>query len=155
MLTIVSGGQTGVDRAALDVAIARKIPHEGWCPKGRKAEDGIIQYFYNLKETETEDYEQRTKLNVRDSDGTLIILRGKAIGGTFLTIQEAEKLKKPLFVYDFNAETSVSKVVAWVKENKIKKLNIAGPRESQTIGIYKDTFNLISEFANSFIRAKI
>ena len=83
MLTrIVSGGQTGVDRAALDVALELSIPCGGWCPKGRKAEDGALPARYPLKETPSEEYAQRTTWNVRDSDGTLILTHGAPTGGT-------------------------------------------------------------------------
>ncbi len=103
----------------------------------------------------TKNYEERTKLNIKDSNGTLIVLRSEPIGGTLLTIEEVVKLKKPLMVYDMNKERRVNKVVVWFKENNILKINIAGPRESQTPGIYKDSFHLISEFTNNIIRSMI
>ena len=86
---IVSGGQTGVDRAALDVALSLQIPHGGWCPKGRRAEDGPIDSKYLLKETDEEKYEVRTEKNVIDSDGTLIFSKGLLTGGTLLTLEMA------------------------------------------------------------------
>src|SRR5215469_17702424 len=85
-LTIISGGQTGADRAVLDWAIDRGIPHGGWCPRGRRAEDAPLESRYGLKETPSEDYAQRTKWNVRDSDGTVIFsLKPQLIGGSELT----------------------------------------------------------------------
>ena len=84
---IISGGQTGADRAALDVALELKIPCGGWCPKGRRAEDGRIDDRYPLKETPSTDYRVRTRLNVEESDGTLVITRGPLTGGTALTIK--------------------------------------------------------------------
>ncbi len=142
---IVSGGQTGVDRAALDSAIAQNIPHGGWCPKGRKAEDGIISSHYQLTETPTVEYEERTKLNVRDSDGTLILVKVPPIGGTLLTIEEAMKINKPLLVFDISKEKNIKIIVDWIKKHDIKILNIAGPRESQTNGIYDCSKNLLLE----------
>ena len=93
---IVSGGQTGVDRAALDAAMAHDVPVGGWCPKGRRAEDGVIPERYPLKETPSDAYEQRTAWNVRDSDGTLLITDGALEGGTALTMQEAKRQGRPV-----------------------------------------------------------
>ncbi|MFQ5587063.1 MAG: putative molybdenum carrier protein, partial [Thermodesulfobacteriota bacterium] len=92
---IVSGGQTGVDRAALDVALELGIRCGGWCPKGRLAEDGVIDSRYHLDETGSKSYSQRTEWNVRDSDGTLILTVEEPTGGTALTIRAAEELGKP------------------------------------------------------------
>src|SRR6266851_4977853 len=95
---IISGGQTGVDRAALDVALELGIPCGGWCPKGRRAEDGRIPKRYPLVETPTPAYPVRTEWNVRDSDGTLVLARGQASGGTALTIEFATDYGKPCLV---------------------------------------------------------
>src|SRR5947209_13063019 len=92
---IVSGGQTGVDRAALDVALELGLPCGGWCPRGRRAEDGPLPARYPLTETSWEGYPQRTRWNVRDSDGTLILTRGQPDRGTALTIKLAQRLGKP------------------------------------------------------------
>lgn len=143
---IVSGGQTGVDRAALDAAIELDIPHGGWCPKGRIAEDGTLIAKYLLDETETNDYTIRTKFNVRDSDGTLIILRGVAEGGTAMTIEEALESEKPIFIYNLLENEPIEDIIEWIKSNHIKTLNIAGPRESKQPGIYTAAKKLLLRF---------
>lgn len=148
---IVSGGQTGVDRAALDVAILHNIPYGGWCPKGRKAEDGIIPTKYILIETNTDDYTERTLLNIRDSDGTLILLKGTAGEGTLLTIEQAKVQKKPLFVCDLKEKIDPANLHRWIKNNFIKTLNIAGNRATQTEDIYHAAF----DFLNNFIDYKM
>src|SRR4030095_6805682 len=95
-IKIVSGGQTGADRAALDWAIEHGVPHRGWCPQGRRAEDGRIGPQYNLKETPESQYVQRTEWNVRDSDGTLLVtLDNRLSGGTKQTLQFARRYRKP------------------------------------------------------------
>jgi len=133
---IVSGGQTGVDRAALDVGLERKIPVGGWCPKGRLAEDGVIAEKYPLQETATEIYEERTRKNVEDSEGTLILTRGHPTGGTAYTVEVALTLGKPLWIVDFENEADARKAADWMDRNLIRILNVAGPRESKAPGIY-------------------
>ncbi len=133
---IVSGGQTGVDRAGLDVAIALGIPHGGWCPKGRKAEDGALPAIYQLQETPTADYKQRTAWNVRDSDGTLIMTRGIPTGGTATTIKLASTHGKPCLVLDLLANPTQALALDWIANNRIRVLNVAGPRESGCPGIH-------------------
>ncbi len=142
---IISGGQTGVDTAALDIAIALGISHGGWCPKGRLREDGIIPLKYNLQETNSSDYSQRTKLNIYDSDGTLIFLpRDKKINdGTLLTIDEVKKTNKPYLVIEHFEDDQLVQIKQWLEINAIKILNIAGPRESQSVGIYKQCFDFL------------
>lgn len=138
-LKIISGGQTGVDRAALDVAIKLGIPHGGWCPKGRLAEDGTIPAQYLLQETKSGDYDERTLLNIRDSDGTLIIIPDKITqitDGTILTLTTIKKQNKPFFILDLSQQVDLVNMIDWVVVNKIDILNIAGPRESQCGGIY-------------------
>ena len=133
---IVSGGQTGADRAALDWAIAQRIPHGGWCPAGRKAEDGAISSRYQLKEMPCNGgYLKRTKSNVRDSDGTLILsLDVELTGGSLQTQVFADKLSKPcLHLYpDMNWSVLLGE---WIAQNEIKVLNVAGPRASGASGI--------------------
>ena len=142
---IISGGQTGVDRAALDIALALNIPHGGWCPKGRKAEDGIIPAEYLLQETSSADYAERTAFNVRDSDGTLILLKGEPIGGTLLTIELALKLIKPCFIINLAEPLKTAEFCSWIKNNYIQTLNIAGPRASQVPDIYQLAYSTLQQ----------
>lgn len=132
---IVSGGQTGADRAALDWAINHGISHGGWCPAGRRAEDGIIPERYRLQETPGRNYEQRTRWNVRDSDATLIIsLSSELSGGSLATQQWAKKMKRPcLHVYPH--EGWESKAAAFFEATPVQVLNVAGPRASGVAGI--------------------
>ena len=134
---IISGGQTGVDRAALDVAFEYSVPCGGWCPNGRKAEDGVIDDKYPLQQTPSASYAQRTQWNVRDSDGTLILTIGSLSGGTALTRMFTERCKQPCVVVDLDVETSVRRVAEWLSENTIKELNVAGPRQSLKEGIHE------------------
>ena len=146
---VVSGGQTGVDRAALDAALEADLDCGGWCPQGRRAEDGPIPEKYPLSETESGAYIARTRLNVEDSDGTLIVTRGRPTGGTRRTAEHARFIGKPLHVVDLksspdDAEAHLADVRAWIAENDIRVLNVAGPRESTRPGI--------NEAAMAFLR---
>jgi hypothetical protein len=132
---IRSGGQTGVDRAALDAAIEAGIPHTGWCPRGRRSEDGPIPSRYHLIETAEADYAVRTGLNVRDADGTLILTRGAPEGGTRLTLELARAMRKPVFLADPSEMHSVRDVRTWLRDNGIRELNVAGPRASKSPSI--------------------
>jgi len=140
---IVSGGQTGVDRAALDTALSLGLNCGGWCPKGRRAEDGTIPEFYPLKETPGRDYVQRTEWNVRDSDATLILCRGKPLGGTAMTVQFAKAAGKPVYLVDLEAAVDEQAIRHWLDEQWAATLNIAGSRESQHPGIYHQTLTLL------------
>lgn len=146
---IVSGGQTGVDRSALDAAIQLSIVHTGWCPKGRKSENGVIPEIYQLNETESEKYEERTQLNVRDSEGTLIFVPStpiKVTDGTVLTMREVFEKNQPHLIIDLSQNQNInSQLKDWVNEKKISVLNIAGPRESQSPGIYKTVFKILTD----------
>jgi len=133
---IISGGQTGVDRAALDVACELGIPRGGWCPKGRLAEDGPLHLNYPLKETRSCDYEQRTEWNVRDSDGTLVIHDGIISDGTHLTIVFTSNYKKPCLQVDLNNAFSKRDFRLWIKEHRVYVLNVAGPREAEKLKIF-------------------
>lgn len=133
---IVSGGQTGVDRAALDVALALGIECGGWCPHGRRAEDGPIPEHYPLRETASPRYEERTEANVRDSDATLALTRGAPTGGTALTCELARRYARPCMVVDLAAGAPVAAVQHWLDTNSVEVLNVAGPRESGAPGIY-------------------
>jgi hypothetical protein len=132
---IISGGQTGVDRAALDVAIFLEIDHGGWCPKNRLAEDGTIPPQYLLQETESRDYAVRTEKNVLDSDGTLILYDGVLKGGTRLTVQLAQRFRRPLLMVDLTENPDATETREWISKHGLRRLNIAGPRESTMPGI--------------------
>lgn len=139
---IVSGGQTGVDRAALDVALALKVSRGGWCPAGRLAEDGIIPRAYPLIATPDRDGALRTEWNVRDSDATLIFSPAPLTGGTALTVGCAEWYRRPYRVFDpFHA--SPLELHKWLESVGPSILNVAGPRESAFPGIYRDTYDLM------------
>ena len=132
---IISGGQTGVDRGALDAAIALRIEHGGWCPQGRQAEDGRIADCYRLEETDSPDYPVRTERNVVESDATLILFRGRLSGGTLLTQRLAEEHQRPFLAVDLDSPLSPGEIRKWFEENQVRVLNVAGPRESQCPGI--------------------
>lgn len=140
---IVSGGQTGVDRAALDFALAARIPCGGWCPKGRRALDGPIPPRYPLRETASSGYRPRTEYNVRDSDGTLIIGRGPLEGGTAFTVKVAEGLGKPCLIIDADRPPERRQVEDWMRRHRIRTLNVAGPREEGRPGIHDRAVELL------------
>ena len=135
VLEVVSGGQTGVDRATLDAALGLGLPCGGWCPRGRRAEDGPIHSRYPLRETPAADYSQRTEWNVRDSDGTLVLTLGRPSGGTAFTIAAARRLGRPLLVLDLHDGPEPETARHWIEAEGIAVLNVAGPRESQRPGI--------------------
>ena len=137
---VVSGGQTGADRAALDAAGDLDIETGGWVPRGRWAEDGGVPDCYpNMAETESADPAQRTEYNVRDSDGTVVFSRGDVSGGTKLTIEMAGKLRKPMLHLDLatqSVETAAGRLLEWTATEGIEVLNVAGPRESEDPAIH-------------------
>jgi hypothetical protein len=141
---IVSGGQTGADRAALDVALALGLEVGGWCPAGRPAEDGRIPDRYPLTETGTADRAERTIRNVRDSEGTLILASAEPAGGTLLALREAELLRKPHLVVNPETADAEDRVAEWLRLWQPKVLNVAGPRESESPGIYAATFRVLA-----------
>ena len=141
---IVSGGQTGVDRAALDVALALGIPCGGWVPRGRRAEDGRVPERYPMREARRSSYGERTRLNVRDSDGTLILAVGEPTGGTALTAAFARQLGKPCLLIDMEATPDPSMISDWLGRHGIRVLNVAGPRESTCPGIHGQAKALLS-----------
>lgn len=144
---IVSGGQTGVDRAALDWAIRAGVPHGGWCPRGRLAEDGVIAPHYHLTETRTDEYAERTEWNVRDSDATVIIsLHASITGGTELTLRLAQACGKPVsHVYaDLGMDLAVARLKAFLIEHSVKVLNVAGPRVSKEPAVGEFVFKVLS-----------
>lgn len=145
---IISGGQTGVDRAALDFAIENNIPHGGWIPKGRKTEDGRLPDKYHLQEMNTSSYSKRTEQNVMDSDGTVIISHGKLKGGSLHTKKFAVIHNKPYLHLDMNNIKIIDGIKTlndWIKKNKIKTLNVAGPRASDDKRIYKVTKDIFED----------
>jgi hypothetical protein len=143
---IISGGQTGVDRAALDAAIKLSIEHGGWIPQGRLTESGPLPPKYQLQETESSSYAERTERNVLDADGTLIISRGPLTGGSEYTREMAIKHQRPWLHIDlrhraaFQAATMIN---TWILNKGIEILNVAGPRASKDSKIYHDTCNII------------
>lgn len=139
---IISGGQTGVDRAALDFAHAKQINSGGWCPKGRWAEDGIISQKYQLQETTSDNIDERTAKNVEEADGTLIICRKRLDTGSLQTIQHCKTFGKPFLLIKEGEENSFNK---WMQSNSINILNIAGPRESNEPGIYIFALKILTE----------
>ena len=143
VLLIVSGGQTGTDRAALDWAIARGVPHGGWCPSGRVAEDGPIPEHYRLRETPGANYAQRTEWNVRDSDATLIVsIDAELAGGSLLTQKVARGSGKPhLHVARGHCRAEV--VRAFLQRHRVRILNVAGPRASKEPEVYAYTLALL------------
>ncbi len=145
---IISGGQTGVDRAALDVALELGIPCEGWCPRGRRAEDGVIPERYPLQEAPTSNYADRTALNVRDSDATLILAKSPLRGGTALTQKFADRYRRLCLVVDPRDAKSSAIVLKWLTANHIKVLNIAGPRESLRFDVTRDAANFLRRLLN-------
>ena len=135
---IVSGGQTGADRAALDWAIWHEIPHGGWCTKGRRSEDGAIPAIYRLQPTPTVHYRQRTEWNVRDSDATVIFtVRPRLTGGSLLTKRFAEQHSKPvLHLYPSQSYQTTEALLRFVTSNDVSILNVAGTRASKEPTIY-------------------
>lgn len=143
---IISGGQTGADQAALDAAIKLGIPHGGWVPKGRMTENGPLHEKYNLIETPTNLYPERTERNVVDSDGTLILSHGHLTGGSEYTRKMALKLNKLFLHIDLSAKTRFDAAVQinnWIVAHDIKVLNVAGPRASKDPKIYDATLDII------------
>ncbi|HOC69738.1 MAG TPA: putative molybdenum carrier protein [Candidatus Hydrogenedentes bacterium] len=151
IIKILSGGQTGADRGGLEAALRCGVLHGGWCPKGRKAEDGRIPACYTLRETDTENYPQRTERNVVDSDATLVFTRGVPAGGSLLTLELARRYGKPWYAVDLARESweeHITGIVAWLQGKATDgegtscgrppeacALNVAGSRERENPGI--------------------
>jgi len=147
---IISGGQTGVDRGALDAAIELGIDHGGYCPRGRIAEDGKIPRRYQLTENESVEYWVRTEQNVQLADGTLILYRDQLSGGTEFTRRMALKHRKAHLVVPLAQEADALVVRRWITDNRIERLNVAGPRESLCPGIAVETRRfLLAVFATA------
>ena len=138
-MKLVSGGQTGADRAALDIALELGIEHGGWVPKGRAAEDGPLPNRYRVRETPSEDRAERTERNVADADATLLISRGPLVGGSELTRRFAAALGKPVLHVDLSklgAVEAADRIARWLGALGCRTLNVAGPRASEEAGIY-------------------
>lgn len=149
---VISGGQTGVDRAALEVALFLEIPHGGWCPKGRRAEDGPIPETFDLIETASFNYAIRTEKNVVQSDGTLILFRNVITRGTGLTVKFAKRHQRPYLCIDLAeipdtdadaTEAASQEILGWLTKENINVLNVAGPRESTTPNINSQSHSLL------------
>ena len=137
---VISGGQTGVDRAALDTCLEAGFPCGGWCPAGRKAEDGEIPLHYPLHELWSANYDDRTRKNIQESDATLIIYEKKLNGGTLLTYNYAKETGKPVFLFKispFFIDEALGQLIHFLTINQVETLNIAGPRASQWAKAYE------------------
>jgi len=145
---LISGGQTGADIAALDVALRHNFPHGGWCPRGRRAEDGPIPGRYKVVETPSAAYIQRTEWNVRDSDGTVVFTLGPTVtGGSLRTIEFARKHGKPC-LHIARAGSYIDPALPlrqFVEEHGIKRLNVAGSRESTAPGIHRWVMQVLED----------
>lgn len=140
-IKIISGGQTGADRSALQFAIRNNILHGGWCPHGRRAEDGRIPDVFQLDETPSTEYEQRTEWNVRDSDATVIFTLNEPLcGGTLLTEELARRMNKPCMIITLQQEYDMLQEL--IDKHNVQVLNVAGPRESEQpgIGLFVDDY---------------
>lgn len=148
---IISGGQTGADRGGLNAAIALKLEHGGWCPAGRRAEDGVIPAIYDLCETPQENYQARTRLNVRDADGTLLFTLGSRLTpGTRLTMAACLEYQKPYHHINLGLkDATIGRILArWLADSAelgtpVRILNVAGTRESKAPGIQRHVERLL------------
>ena len=152
MKKVISGGQTGVDRAGLDAAMEVGFKVGGYCPRDRRAEDGRIPEIYPLQELEEREFHYRTEKNVIESDGTLILNKGDLTEGTGLTYDYAVQHGKPVLIVQLDSEQLIapSDVVRWIHGQQIITLNIAGPRESKfTEGIYRDAYEYLKRLCDA------
>lgn len=148
---VVSGGQTGADRAGLDAALWAGLEIGGWCPKGRRAEDGVVPARYPMQETVSGDYIYRTIMNITDSDATIVLCRGVPTGGSKLTVSTCHDLGKPVLVMDPSNSIILNQdcLVSFLNTLDVKILNVAGSRESKRPGIYNDALALLREVFTS------
>ena len=145
---IISGGQTGADRAALDFAIRHNLPYGGWVPKGRRTENGTLPEKYHLQEMPTGQYSKRTEQNILDSDGTLIVSHGILTGGSALTRELTKQHRKPWIHIDLGTTPypdAARMLQEWVGRNGIKVMNVAGPGASKDPMIYQAVMELLEE----------
>jgi hypothetical protein len=146
-MRIISGGQTGADQAALDAAIALDIPHGGWLPKGRKTEQGPLPLRYDLRESDSSRYRDRTEKNILAADGTLIFSFGPLTGGSALTEALAIRHDRPFLHVDFELierEQAAALVEKWLRDCRIEVVNVAGPRASNEPRIYQAVYALLT-----------
>lgn len=155
IVKIISGGQTGADRAGLDAAIELEIPFGGWCTNDRRAEDGMIPAKYKLKPTTSDNYVHRTRMNVFTSDATVIFCLDTITRGSVKTVEFTKELKKPYFVFKFSEDLEDSKIelISWLEslEKPDLVLNVAGSRESSSPGLYnlvREVIPVIVKFVN-------
>jgi len=151
LLKIISGGQTGVDRAALDVALRHGIECGGWCPAGRLDELGEIPNHYPVRELQGAGFTERTLQNVKDSDGTIVVYSGELRGGTEQTVRFCVDLKRPhqlINTSKISADGAARVIADFVGENKIGILNVAGPRQSE----WPEGYNYTSRALSAFLR---
>lgn len=159
---IISGGQTGADRGGLDFAISADIKHGGWCPLGRKAEDGIIPDKYSLKETTVILYPARTRMNIRDSDATIVFSSNLNSKGTILTTRLCQELRKPYITIlipqtnlkQYPNQEICDQILEWLKTTKPSILNIAGSRESHCPGLGKFVKQILSKILTNSKKEK-
>ncbi len=160
LIEVRSGGQTGVDRGALEAVLALParagIGAGGWCPRGRFAEDGVLDARYPLVETPAAEPSQRTEWNVRDADATLILHRGELAGGTALTAQVAARLGRPLLQIDLTQTdldplATVADIRTWLRDQDVRVLNVAGPRESHCPGIAAQSRQLMQRLLMAIV----
>ena len=147
LVKIVSGGQTGVDRGALDAALAAGFPCEGWCPEGRLAEDGVIADCYPISVLSGAGYEERTLRNVLDSGGTAILHSGKLEGGTWLTAENCARHGKPRVLIDASTcppDSAAREIAAFIERERIAVLNVAGPRASKWPGARDYAYDVVN-----------
>ena len=144
---VISGGQTGADQGGLDAAIELGVPHGGWCPTGRRSEDGPIPARYQMRETTGWDYPSRTKLNIQEADGTVVFTVGEPTGGSGLTLKFAADLSKPVAHIDLHPcdeDMAIDRICDFIDVFAIKTLNVAGSRESKEPGIQKAVSDIMS-----------
>ena len=149
-LKIISGGQTGVDRAALDAALDAGFTCGGACPHGRRAEDGVIPERYPLHALASPHYADRTRANVHQSDATLILAWGLLAGGTRLTAEEARAVGRPLQVVDLTERPGVEETLRWMGRGRYSTLNVAGPRASEDARVYPAAKRFMQELLMAY-----
>jgi predicted Rossmann fold nucleotide-binding protein DprA/Smf involved in DNA uptake len=151
-IIINSGGQTGVDRAALDFALSNGLNCQGWCPAGRLAEDGLINARYPLNETNSSDSLVRTELNVANSDATLILYIEELDKGTLATKDYAFEYSKLLFMWRIGQNSNIDQFKKWILINDVRVLNIAGPKASNCPDIYGESLDTLDYLLADFVR---